>query len=106
MFLSIRANSSLLESMINNLIVNVVRHNKPEGEIAVTVTADRLTVSNTSDETALDKIMLFNRFYHPSEKVTGNGLGLAIVKAVCDYHDWEILYAYRHGHHEFTVVFM
>ncbi len=50
--------------------------------------------------------MIFNRFYHPSEKVKGNGLGLAIVKAVCDYHDWEILYAYRHGHHEFTVVFM
>ena len=43
-------------------------------------------VSNTSDDAALDADQIFNRFYRPSEKTTGNGLGLSIVKAVCDYH--------------------
>ncbi len=68
---------------------------------AVTVTAVR-TVSDTSDETALDKRNDFQSFLSSVGK--GNGFGFAIVKAVCDYHDWKILYAYRH--HEFTVVFM
>ena len=54
-------------------------------------------VSNTSDEEALDKGLIFNRFYRPSEKVKGNGLGLAIVKAVCDYHGWKISYIYSDG---------
>ncbi len=62
-------------------------------------------VSNTSDDAALDADQIFNRFYRPSEKTTGNGLGLSIVKAVCDYHGWKILYAYADGKHQFVVIF-
>lgn len=104
--LSIKANRPLLESMINNLIVNAVRHNKSDGEITVALSDKQLMVSNTSDEEALDKELIFNRFYRPSEKVKGNGLGLAIVKAVCDYHGWKISYTYSDGKHEFTVIFL
>lgn len=104
--LPIKANRSLLESMVNNLVVNAVRHNKPDGEITVSLSSDnRLTVSNTSDEAVLDENLIFNRFYRPLEKAEGNGLGLAIVKAVCDYHGWKISYAYTDGKHEFTVIF-
>lgn len=102
--LPIKANRSLLESMINNLVVNAVRHNKPDGEIVVSLSDKQLTVSNTSDEAALDESLIFNRFYRQSEKSTGNGLGLSIVKAVCDYHNWEIKYSYEEGWHCFTVV--
>lgn len=103
--LPIKANRSLLESMVNNLVVNAVRHNKSDGEITVSLSDNRLTVSNTSDEAALDENLIFNRFYRPLEKAEGNGLGLAIVKAVCDYHGWKISYAYTDGKHEFTVIF-
>ena len=72
--MTVKANRSLLEIMLNNLIVNAVRHNKPNGAIIVTVKADSLTVSNTSDETALDENLIFNRFYRPSDKSQGNGL--------------------------------
>ncbi|WP_418210586.1 sensor histidine kinase [Bacteroides zhangwenhongii] len=104
--LPLKANRALLESMINNLIVNAVRHNKSNGEITVSLSDKQLTVSNTSDETALDENLIFNRFYRPSEKTTGNGLGLSIVKAVCEYHGWKILYHYTNGNHEFTVRFL
>lgn len=103
---SIQANRSLLESMLNNLVVNAVRHNKPGGEILVALSETSLQVSNTSDEAALDENLIFNRFYRPSEKVKGNGLGLAIVKAVCDYHGWHIAYDYSEGIHTFAVRFL
>lgn len=104
--LSLKANRSLLESMINNLIVNAVRHNKPGGEITVSLSDSQLTVSNTSDEEALNEELIFNRFYRPSEKTKGNGLGLSIVKAVCDYHGWKVSYTYVNGKHEFAVRFL
>ena len=103
--LSVKANRSLLESMINNLIVNAVRHNRPEGEISIVLSGKQLVVMNTSDETALDEKLIFNRFYRPSERVKGNGLGLSIVKAVRDYHGWNISYAYSEGKHRFAVRF-
>lgn len=103
--LPIKANRSLLESMVNNLVVNAVRHNKTSGEITVFLSDNRLMVSNTSDDAALDADQIFNRFYRPSEKTTGNGLGLSIVKTVCDYHGWKILYAYADGKHQFVVIF-
>ncbi len=103
--LSIKANRSLLESMVNNLVVNAVRHNKAGGEITISLADGQLTVCNTSDEPALNENQIFNRFYRPSEKAMGNGLGLSIVKAVCDYHGWKISYSYLDGKHNFTVNF-
>lgn len=103
--LTIRANRTLLESLVNNLVVNAVRHNRPKGEIYLLVSGRELTVSNTSDEPALDARLIFNRFYRPSEKVKGNGLGLAIVRAICEYHGWTVAYRYEEGMHRFTVRF-
>ena len=53
----------------------------------------------------MDEKLIFSRFYRPSERVKGNGLGLSIVKAVCDYHGWNISYAYSEGKHRFAVRF-
>lgn len=103
--LIVKGNKILFESMVNNLIVNAVRHNKEEGEILIMVVGKSLVVSNTSDEKALDASQIFNRFYRPSEKVKGNGLGLSIVKAICDYHKWTIQYKYDDCRHYFTVSF-
>ncbi len=104
--LKVSANRSLLESLLNNLVMNAVRHNKPNGEIIITITPTSLIIANTSSEKALDKNLIFNRFYRPSEKTKGNGLGLAIVKAVCEYHGWKIDYSYQgQGIHQFEVLF-
>ena len=103
--LTVRANRTLLESLVNSLVVNAVRYNCPGGEIYLTVSGRELAVSNTSDEPALDAWLIFNRFYRPSEKVKGNGLGLAIVKAVCEYHEWKVEYQYRDNRYCFIVNF-
>lgn len=101
----VEANRTLLESLINNLIINAVRHNVKDGKIFISVTDRRLTIANTSAEAGLDEQLLFSRFYRPSEKVQGNGLGLAIAKAICEYHGWHIHYIYKEGLHRFTVSF-
>ncbi len=101
----IKANRSLLESMLNNLVVNAVRHNRRDGSIVLSIKANALTVSNTSDEPALDPAHIFNRFYRPAQNKQGNGLGLAIVKAVCDYHGWTVTYSHSNGKHNFNVRF-
>lgn len=103
--LTIRANRTLLESLVNNLVVNAVRHNHPQGEIGLTLTNSQLIVANTSDEPPLDEKLVFNRFYRTSEKTAGNGLGLAIVKAVCEYHGWKVNYLYSKGKHCFVINF-
>ena len=103
--LTVRANRTLLESLVNNLMVNAVRYNRTGGEIYLTVSGRKLTISNTSDEPALDGRQVFNRFYRPSEKVKGNGLGLAIVRAICEYHGWAVGYRYEEDMHSFTVTF-
>lgn len=103
--LYIQANSTLLESMLNNLIVNAVRHSNPGGKITISIHNHTLRISNTSDEPALSAQHIFNRFYRPTQNKGGNGLGLAIVKAICDYHGWGISYEYRDGLHSFIVKF-
>ena len=52
--LMIRDNRTLLESLVNNLVVNAVRHNRPNGDITLVLTGRQLIVSNTSDEPELD----------------------------------------------------
>lgn len=104
--LPVKANRTLLESLLNNLFVNAVRHNRPGGSITVIADGETLRIANTSDEPALDGEMVFRRFYRSSGSAGGNGLGLAIAKSVCDHHGWTIGYSHdaRLGH-IFTVRF-
>ena len=101
----INANRILLESMVNNLIINAVRHNTPDGTITIGIDDNKLTIANTSAEPPLSPSLIFRRFYRPAQNKSGNGLGLAIVKAICDYHGWNIEYQYKENQHCFVVSF-
>jgi len=103
--LLIKGNLILLESMINNLIVNALRHNKKYGEINISIMNRQLIICNTSTEGELNKKNLFHRFYTSSQGKKGNGLGLAIIKAICDYHSWGIDYYYKNSMHYFIIKF-
>lgn len=101
---NLTCNTILLESMVNNLVVNAIRHtHKPEGEIVLLLEDGRLSVSNTADEGALDAENLFRRFHSADAKDAGNGLGLSIVKAICAFHGWSVNYQFAGGQHHFIV---
>ena len=103
--LTVKANKVLLESLINNLVVNAVRHNIANGDVSIIIKSNQLIISNTSSVGMLNKELLFERFHRSSEKIKGNGLGLAIAKAICDFHGWDFDYQYKTDRHEFIVTF-
>lgn len=100
---TLKANPILLESMLNNLVVNAIRHT-PRGEIIVDVSQPGIiAVINPAENGALDSESLFKRFSSGNAGSGGNGLGLAIVKAICDFHGWQVEYSYLNSTHMFTV---
>ncbi|MFT3738645.1 MAG: HAMP domain-containing sensor histidine kinase [Breznakibacter sp.] len=103
--LKIRANKTLTESLVNNLIVNAIRHNKPDGTIRIEVKGNKLSVTNNGDETSLDTTKVFQRFSRTSEEKKGNGLGLSIVLQIAKLHKWELEYNFAEKQHCFTVNF-
>lgn len=101
---TIHANAILLECLLNNLVVNAIRHTTiQQGRIELLLENDSITISNEADENALDAETLFRRFHSGNSNRTGNGLGLSIVKAICDYHGWDIRYVHKEKHHIFIV---
>ena len=101
---SISANISLFESMLDNLVVNAMRHKKDNANIIISVDNNSISVINEGDA-PLDKNIYFKRFCNIGEKNRGNGLGLSIVKAICDYHHWTIDYQFVDGRHKFIIKF-
>ena len=104
--LTVTANTSLLESLLDNLVVNAIRHKRDNTSVVVSVFGNMLNVINAgATDKALDPAMLFKRFANTGDRKRGNGLGLAIVKAICDCHGWTVRYEFADGRHKFSVAF-
>lgn len=100
--LKLKANITLLESLIDNLVVNALRHTpQPSGTVSIILSDNGFSVRNTSDGRSLDNTDIFRRFARAHSD--GNGLGLAIAKAICDYHGWTISYRHCESRHCFIV---
>lgn len=103
--LLITANKALLESLINNLTSNAIRHNYSGGSIKIELKDNIFQISNSGDKSPLDKDKVFRRFSRTTEQRKGNGLGLSIVSQICKLHGWEIKYSYENNKHCFHVIF-
>jgi signal transduction histidine kinase len=84
--------ASLLRSLIQNLVVNGILHNKEGGSVIVAVDSDAsgafLTVENSGPHLTDDDV---RRMYRPFERIeedrtSGVGLGLAVVGAIAEAH--------------------
>jgi two-component system, OmpR family, sensor histidine kinase VanS len=96
----ILADYEWLERVMQNLLVNAVRHSDPDSVIVIRIELDQengdsvFTIENKGTqipEEQLDKI--WRRFYRTessrSRMTGGTGLGLAIVKQILDLHEFQ-----------------
>ncbi len=96
-------NRTLLQVLVNNLVVNALRNSDNNIPVNILLTNNSMEITNHSTQAKLDESTLFSRFNNPTRQKRGNGLGLAIVKQICDHYKWDIRYSYADNKHTFTV---
>ncbi len=97
--LIIRANRSLVEILLSNVIKNAVIHNSVKGKINVTIQNRQLLVENTGPALQGVPEEMFARFKKGSNKTKTSGLGLALVKQICYLYGYQLTYEYNNGWH-------
>jgi len=100
---SVSMNPELADILLNNLLGNATHHNYPGGSIRVSMDSQRLEISNSSREPALDEQKMFERFYKSSTHQERTGLGLSIIRQIAETSGLRIHYEYREGIHSFTI---
>lgn len=98
----VNGNIGLTEVLINNLILNAIRHTSINGSILIRLSQSEFEVSN-SGTGKLNGDLLFKRFSRFSKDNNGSGLGLAIVKEICKSQNWTIDYRFENNNHIFSV---
>jgi len=100
--ISVKANKTLVEVLLQNLLFNAYRHNLRGGQLLVRLAPTEIIIANSGKE-ALDTSQLFKRF--ASTNGAGTGLGLAIVQEICDSLHWSVRYSFKNGKHYFYISF-
>ena len=98
----VNGNIGLTEVLINNLILNAIRHTPINGSISIKLNNSVFEVSNSGTE-KLNSDLLFKRFSRFSKDNNGSGLGLAIVQEICKSQNWTIDYRFENNNHIFSV---
>lgn len=97
--LSIYANVQQIRELLNNLITNAIKYNKPNGTVNIVITSEGKDMVIVVEDTGVGipedaKQRIFERFYRVdkgrSKKVGGTGLGLSIVKHIVGYYNGTI----------------
>jgi signal transduction histidine kinase len=84
------APEAVLSVALGNLVGNACKYTA-DGEVAITVLADRVEVADTGPGISADDAEhLFDRGYRGknAEGSKGAGIGLAIVRRLCELYDW------------------
>ncbi len=92
-------NEALAEILISNLITNAIKHNIDNGIIQITLTANRLSISNTGLPLQNDPSELFERFKKDATGSESLGLGLSIIKKISEIYGYHIDYGYTGSMH-------
>jgi signal transduction histidine kinase len=97
-------NRYLADILLNNLLLNAIRHNVTGGWVDIFLGGQGLRISNTGPEAGFDTATIFDRFVKGSHS-GGTGLGLAIVKEICDIYHFQLAYGYDGQTHTVTIGF-
>lgn len=102
---TVRANRSLMEIFISNLVNNAFVHNRRGGKIHVTLESGRLQIENTGEPLTVAPQELFERFKKGLHQKKTTGLGLSLVKEISQLYNYRVSYTYNEGWHRVDVVF-
>ena len=90
----------LAEHLVQNILINAIKHNYDGGHIVIFSSANKLNIRNTY-KGELPKGDLFEKYNHSADKIDSSGLGMAIVKTICQKNNIGIHYEVYEG--EFIV---
>ena len=96
----------LADILINNLINNALKYNKPGGAVNIVLHYNTLSIINPSNTGKLDIEKVFTPFYRNGNSQEGTGLGLSIVKQICDTAGYAVRYEHTNERHIFSVAFI
>jgi signal transduction histidine kinase len=100
---TLHANASLIDILMNNLINNAFVHNIPDGYIRVCLDPHALTIENSGHPIEGGTEPLFERFKKGRETSKTTGLGLSLVKRICLIYQYQLHYTYTNQIHRITV---
>ncbi|MES2275154.1 MAG: HAMP domain-containing sensor histidine kinase [Bacteroidota bacterium] len=100
----IQASRYLMEILLNNLLVNAIKHNIPQGHIDITLGEKDLIVKNTGIDKDLSGDDIFKRF-SKSAGSEGTGLGLTISAQICGNYGFVLGYRFKSPFHYLVVTF-
>ncbi|MFT5251540.1 MAG: signal transduction histidine kinase [Flavobacteriales bacterium] len=100
----LEGNATLIEILLNNLLLNTIKHSDIQADIYLIVTKKGIVVSNSGNHILFED-KLYKRFASLTKTSAGSGLGLAIIKQVCEVHHWKIEYSFDKNQHNFSVSF-
>jgi signal transduction histidine kinase len=97
-------NHYLADILLNNLLLNAIRHNQEGGELTIRLRETGLRVSNSGPALSFDPTTIFDRFVKGAHS-GGTGLGLAIVRQICDNYHFSLSYTYANQLHTVDIGF-
>jgi signal transduction histidine kinase len=97
-------NGYLADILLNNLLLNAIRHNQEGGDLSIRLRESSLRITNSGPALSFDPATIFDRFVKGAHS-GGTGLGLAIVRQICDNYHFPIGYSYRDKMHVFEIQF-
>ena len=97
-------NPFMAETLLSNLLINAVKHNKDQGFIELETTPKSITLTNSGHALKSDPQELFARFKKDNNSADSPGLGLAIVQSICIQNGLNIDYKYEQEKHKIVVM--
>jgi signal transduction histidine kinase len=97
-------NNYLADILLNNLLLNAIRHNQDGGNLSIRLRESSLRITNSGPALSFDPTTIFDRFVKGAHS-GGTGLGLAIVRQICDNYHFPLSYGYIDQHHTIDIQF-
>jgi signal transduction histidine kinase len=97
-------NGYLADILLNNLLINAIRHNQDAGELTIRLRENSLRITNSGPALSFDPATIFDRFVKGGHS-GGTGLGLAIVRQICDNYHFPLSYGYIDQRHTIDIHF-